>query len=372
MATIIKRETSDGRVVFRVQVRMRGAKSMSATFERITDARKWAAATESAIREGRHFSKAESKRHTVAELLERYEREVLPRKGDWGKGQQIQLVWWSARIGHVLLSDVTGALITEARDALAAVPVLQGKTERPRSAAAVNRYLALLSHAFTIACNDWGWIEYNPVRKVSRLREPRGRVRFLDERERTKLLSECKASRNPALHDVVLLAICTGMRRSEIMNLTWDAVDLHRRMITLEHTKNGERRAVPLVGPALDAMRERAQVRRIDTNLVFPGRRRYAGTLPMDIQNAWKAALERAGIRDFRFHDLRHTAASYLAMSGATLPEIAAILGHKTLNMVQRYAHLSDSHVSAVVERMSAAVFDSKTHSSAEGNVGHE
>ena len=287
-------------------------------------------------------------------------------------GQQIELVWWSARIGHVLLSDVTGALITEARDALAAVPVLQGKTERPRSAAAVNRYLALLSHAFTVACNDWAWTEYNPVRKVSRLREPRGRVRFLDERERTKLLSECKASRNPALHDVVLLAICTGMRRSEIMNLTWDAVDLHRRMITLEHTKNGERRAVPLVGPALDAMRERAQVRRIDTNLVFPGRRRYAGTLPLDIQNAWKAALERAGIGDFRFHDLRHTAASYLAMSGATLPEIAAILGHKTLNMVQRYAHLSDSHVSAVVERMSAAVFDSKTHSSAEGNVGHE
>ena len=360
MATIVKRATASREMVYRVQIRMKGAKSLSNTFHRLTDAKKWAAATESAIREGRHFQTVEGKKHTLRELLDRYERDVLPRKGSWSKVQVGQIAWWRDRLGHVILSDVTPAMITEARDTLASSSYTRGKTEKPRSMAAVNRYLAVLSHAFTVACNDWAWLENNPVRKVSRLREPRGRVRFLDDAEREALLRECRASRNPALHDVVLLAISTGMRRGEIMGLTWDAVDLHRRMITLEHTKNGERRAVPLVGAALDMMRDRARIRRIDTNLVFPGRRRREGTQPLNIQNAWNAAVSRAGLKDFRFHDLRHTAASYLAMNGATLPEIAAILGHKTLNMVQRYAHLSETHVSGVVERMNKAVFDGK------------
>ena len=352
MASITRRKQSNGATAYRAQIRMKGRPSLSATFERLTDAREWCASTEAAIREGRYLSRTEAMRHTVAEMLGRYERDILPRKRAWSKGQRKQLSWWKSRLGNICLADVSAAMIAEARDALAATPVKQGKTEKPRTAAAVNRYMAALSHAFTVACNDWDWIADNPCRKVSRLREPRGRVRFLNDAEREALLRECRASKNTMLHDVVLLAITTGMRRDEILSLTWDAVDFGRRVIVLEHTKNDERRAVPMAGAALDAMRERSRIRRIDTPYVFAGRRRFDGAKPADIQHAWKAALKRAGIDDFRFHDLRHTAASYLAMSGATLPEIAAILGHRTLQMVQRYAHLSESHVLGVVERM--------------------
>jgi integrase len=136
--------------------------------------------------------------------------------------------------------------------------------------------------------------------------------------------------------------------------LTWQTVDLQRGIITLQDTKNGERRTLHLTGIALDLIRQHAKVRRIDSQLVFPN---PTGTRPASIRESWDHAVRRAQLEDFRFHDLRHSAASYLAMNGASLLEIAEILGHKTLSMVKRYTHLSDQHTRSVVERMNRAVF---------------
>jgi integrase len=163
------------------------------------------------------------------------------------------------------------------------------------------------------------------------------------------------AQRVPAATSlVVLIALSTGFRKGEILNLQWPDVDLIQGRITSQETKNGERRTVPLTGPALDQMRQHARVRRRDTQLVFPN---AYGTKPLDIRKAWETALKQATIPDFRFHDLRHSAASYLAMNGASLAEIAEILGHKTLAMVKRYAHLSEAHTAGVVARMNAKIF---------------
>ena len=117
---------------------------------------------------------------------------------------------------------------------------------------------------------------------------------------------------------------------------------------------NGERRALPLGEQPLALLRERAKVRRIDSDWVFPGR--LPGQ-PAQFRHAWETALQTACIEDFRWHDLRHSAASYLAMNGASHQEIAAILGHRTLAMVKRYSHLSESHVAGVVGRMNAKIF---------------
>lgn len=125
--------------------------------------------------------------------------------------------------------------------------------------------------------------------------------------------------------------------------------------MTLRETKNGDMRGVPLTGKALALVKEHARIRRrLDTPLLFPGAN---PAKPVDLRAPWLAALKKASIQDFRFHDLRHSAASYLAMNGASLNEIAAVLGHKTLAMVQRYAHLSESHKAGVVERMNSAIF---------------
>ncbi len=351
MATIERRLSKVSGNTYRAKIRLKGYPIQSASFERLTDARKWVQQTESAIREGRHFKTTESKRHTLAELIDRYIIEVLPTKKS-AKDQAQQLRWWKTEIGSYALADVSPSLLAECRDKLGHEIT---KRSKPRSPASVVRYLAALSHVFTTAVKEWGWMEDNPMRKVTKPKESRGRVRFLSEDERPRLLKACHESRNPYLYSVVVLALSTGMRQAEIMGLTWDDVDLNRGRAILHETKNNERRAVAITGHALELLKELSKVRRIDSNFLFPskGNRRK----PINLRAPWEAALKRAEVEDFRFHDLRHTAASYLAMNGASLAEIAEVLGHKTLEMVKRYAHLSEGHTASVVESMNSKIF---------------
>jgi integrase len=345
MATIRERTNSKGETLYHVQVRLKGYPTQTATFRRLTDAKRWTQRVESDMREGRHFPGTAAKKHTVTDLIDRYRKTILPHKRySTTRNQVKQLDWWQQRIGHLRLSDVTPAILSEVRDELL----------QKRLPATVTRYMAVLSHAFTIATKEWQWVEDSPFRRVSTPKEPRGRVRFLNDEERVRLLDACKASSSPHLHLIVLTALSTGARKGEILNLRWPDIDLNQGRITIHDTKNNERRSVPLAGPALDLMRRYAKVRRIDTGLVFPSSK---GNTPVEIKRAWYTALRQAGIADFKFHDLRHSAASYLAMNGASLAEIAEVLGHRTLSMVKRYAHLSEQHTAGVVARMNAAIF---------------
>ncbi len=351
MANIEKRISKDGKTSYRVKVRLKGFPTQHATFERLTDARKWTQQTEAAIREGRHFKTTEAKRRTIGEMIDRYIKDVLPTKPKTSKHTLLHLNWWKKELGQYSLADISPALIAEKRDQLAA-----GITKRnsQRSPSTVVRYMAALSHAFTITVKEWGWIEDNPMRKVTKPKEPRGRVRFLSDEERTRLLTECKNSESPYLYIAVVLALSTGGRRMEILGLCWQDVDLNRGIITLHETKNGERRVLPLAGHALELMKQHSKVRRINCKFVFPS---HNLKNPVDLRTPFETVLRRAEITDFRWHDLRHSCASYLAMNGASLAEIAEILGHKTLQMVKRYAHLSDAHTSKVVARMNEAIF---------------
>jgi integrase len=352
MATIAKRTDSDGKTHYQVKVRLKGYPQQTATFNRLTDAKKWATQTEAAIRERRHFKTVEAQKHTLADLVERYICDVLPTKPKSEAKQTMQLRWWAEELGAYTLADLTPALIAETRDKLKKRPTRRGS---PTSPATVVRYMAALSHAFTVAVKEWGWIEDNPVLKVTKPKEPRGRVRFLSDEERDGLLRACQESTSRHLYPVVVLALSTGMRAQEILQLTWDRVDLTQGRILLEETKNGERRVVPLTAHALELMHDHAKVRRLDTSLLFPSH--LHPNKAIDLRAPWLKALEKAGIEDFRFHDLRHSAASYLAMNGASLAEIAEVLGHKTLQMVKRYAHLSEAHTAGVVERMNKQIF---------------
>jgi integrase len=351
VATIEQRQTKRGEVRYRALVRLKGCPPQSATFRRLTDARRWVQQTESAIREGRYFRTVEARRHTLAELVDRYVETVLPMRRDTSRRDQLRhLRWWQGRLGVLLLADVSAAVIAEERDRLARGVTVRG---RRRSPATVNRYLTSLSHAFTIAVREWEWLERNPVRRVRKLREPRGRVRFLSESERARLLAACRRSDDGRLFPLVVLALSTGARQGELLRLQWPDVDLERNIAVVHQTKNRERRALPIHGLALQSVRELWSTRNPRSDLVFAGRN-GKGVFP---RKPWERALEAAEISDFRFHDLRHSAASYLAMNGATLTEIAEILGHKTLAMVKRYSHLTEQHTSRVVARMNERVF---------------
>ena len=352
MASIEKRTTDSGDTSYRVKIRLKGYPTQTATFNRLTDAKKWVTVTEAAIKEGRHFKTTEAKKHTLGDLVDRYIKDVLPTKPKQAPAQRPQLERWKAEIGNYALADITPALIVECRDKLLTEPTPRGEQ---RSPATVVRYMAALSHAFTIAVNEWQWLEDSPMRKVKKPKESKGRVRWLDDDERVKLLAACKESSNVWLYPCVILALSSGMRQAELMGLKWQDVNLKDGFLVLHETKNGDRRRVPLSGLALSLLQEHAKVRRLDSQLLFPSNSNPQN--PIDLRKPWLGALKRADIIDFHWHDLRHSTASYLAMNGASLAEIAEILGHKTLQMVKRYAHLSDGHVSSVIESMNAKIF---------------
>jgi integrase len=351
MPTIERRAIGDGTTSYRVRVRLKGAPTASATFARKTDATKWAQSTEAAIREGRYFRSAAAKRCSLDETIDRYLREVLPRKPRNAKLQARQLAWWKAQIGHLFLADVTASVIADAREKLLTEPA---DNDRPRGPATANRYMAAISHVLTIAVREWELLDTNVARKLSKLREPRGRDRFLSEEECSRLLAACRRSSNSDLLSVVLVAISTGMRRNEILSLRYDQIDLSRGLIYLYDTKNGDRRGVPLAGPALELMQERLATKGPADPLVFAGR---TGVTPFDIRKPWARALKDANLQDVRFHDLRHTAASFLAKGGASLPVIGAVLGHKSPAMTKRYSHFANSHLRDVVAAMNERIF---------------
>jgi integrase len=352
MAYIQERKTEDGKTHFRVQIRLRGFPTQTATFERKTDAKLWAQQTESAMRDGRHFKTAEAKKHTLAELVDRYIRDVIPTKPKNAAATTAQLVWWKKQLGHCLLSDLTPAIIAEQRDNLLKGTTFKGSI---RSPATVVRYLAALSHALTVGVKEWGWLEDSPIKKVSKPKEPRGRVRFLDEDERTALLKACKESSSPYLYIVVVIALSCGLRRGELMSLRWENIDLFKGRITLHETKNDERRVVPLRGHALELLKAFAQARHQNIGLLFPSKENPQK--PIDLRFPWEQALKKAGIENYKFHDNRHSCASALLMNQASLPVIAEVLGHKTLSMVKRYSHLSETHTANIVESMNQRIF---------------
>ncbi|KPJ67441.1 MAG: integrase [Coxiella sp. DG_40] len=355
MANIEERKNKDEQITYRAKIRLKGYPAQTATFNRKTDAKKWVQQVESAIREGRYFKTSEAKRHTLSEMIDRFVKNELPKLPKVQKLMTSQLLWWKNQIGHHILSDVTPALIAELRDKL----YKQGtSTKRDIKSATVNRYLTALSIAFSMAVKEWGWLDDTPMRKVKKLKEPKERVRFLEDKERARLLEACKTSANPYLHTLVVLAFSTGARKMELLNIKWKDIDFNRSVITLHETKNEERRILPLTGYALELINKMSRVRRIDTQLLFPSKK--DPNKPINIRDPWVKALKKAEIEDFRFHDLRHSAASYLAMNGASLAEIAEVLGHKTLQMVKRYAHLSEAHTAKVVAKMNEKIFGSR------------
>jgi integrase len=339
-----------GKVSYRVRLRLSGGRQFSSTHARLSDARDWECETLRLAKACALGPSGEAAQRTVGEAIDRY-LELLPNvKLNDERNRRRQLAWWRAELGKLTLAQCTAARIATCRDKLLATPICRpGGTNKSRQPATVVRYLAALSHVLTVATDDWGWLPDNPVRKVRKPRQPRGRLRFLSDNEREALLAACRLSTSPALYPAVVLALTTGMRRGEILGLRWSDVNLADASLRLDTTKNGERRIVPLVGHALEVIRALRATAPQDAEFVFAG---VKSGRPRDIATPWSTAVRRAGLVDFRFHDLRHTTASYLAMRGASLLEVGAVLGHKSAQMTKRYAHLSADHTRRVLSGM--------------------
>ena len=276
------------------------------------------------IVEGRFFETLEEKTRTFDELMERYLTEHAARMSQprhyHGYAKNL-----TAFFGGRTLAEITPKLIVEYKNRRYAAGL------KPAS---INRELATLKKAFNLAVKEWEWCRENPVSRVSMEPEHNKRDRWLRVEEEKHLLQACA----PWLHDLVTVALHTGMRMGEILELTWRAVDFSRRTVTVVRSKNGERRTIPVNQTVLAMLKEKTTLRSLRTELVFCSK----VFTPMEsghLRRSFRLALGKAQIDDFHFHDLRHTFATRLVQAGVDLYKVQRLLGHKSPTMTQRYAH---------------------------------
>lgn len=271
---------------------------------------------------------------TLGDAVERYFAAKVRKKSV--KDDERHLRMFLTAFGSSLpLAEVTSARINAWKsERLAAICP---QTREPYAAASINRPLAALRHMLRLAQEEG---RLTAVPRIRLEKEPQGRLRWLTQEEIARLLAACSKSRNPELQAAVIIALNTGLRRAELLELTWDRVDLSRSVIRLEVTKSGRRREVPINDACYRAL---STLQPKEGGRVFRTR---------TIRTAYENAVEAAKLDDVTFHTLRHTFASWAMMKGATLRELQELLGHSSLTMTMRYAHLSPEHLRSAVSRL--------------------
>ena len=352
MATITKLPRPTG-PVYKARVRRDDAPELSRIFKNRSDAVKWAKARE--VEQDRDESglTTEGQRHTLADAITRYKVEVLPElRPETARKYEGHLAYWGPKLGHLRLSEVAPAKVAAVRDELTAAGKAPGT---------VNRYLATLASVLTAAVRRWHWLPVSPMTQITKPSEGHGGTRFLSEDELGRLLSACRESASRDLYLAVLLSITTGGRQGEILGLRWRDVDLTAGTLLLrvdnETATKGGIRALPIAPQVLTLLQARRDLTRQgkvavlrDDGLIFPSR--VTRSHPINLRAPWETSLKRSGIESFRWHDLRHSAASFLAKGGASLLEIGTVLGHRSANTTKRYAHLTQGHTDALVLTM--------------------
>jgi len=304
------------------QARVRKAnQSITKTFINKVDAERWAKQIEVEMQKGSYTNLVLAERTTFAEIIERYIVEVLPTMRG-GKADFIRLKALARRpIAKLNMVALTPQKIAQHRD----------ERLKEIAPATVIRELSYFSSIITYARKEWGININNPVALVVRPKNPQGRSRILDALETNALFEALRPTgrRSIWMLPLVRLALETAMRRSELLGLRWEHVDLRRRTIFLQLTKNGTSRTVPLSTHAIQILTEIP--RNIDGR-VFPVTHEV-------VSQAFNRARKQAGVKDIRFHDLRHMAITRLAEKLPNLIELSAVSGHKSLSMLKRYYH---------------------------------
>ena len=306
---------------WQARVRRLGQPDETRSFLTHQEAERWARSVESEMDRGSYVSHTEAQRTTLADLIQRYMAEVLPSM----KGAPEDSIRLRAICRRPICKNSIAALTPTK---IAAYRDLRLTEVAPGT---VVRELAYLSSIINHGRREWGIHANNPVALVRKPAQPKGRERVLTSAERLRLLAELQPTgrRNVWMLSVVVLALETGMRRSELLALRWGDINLDRRTATLHMTKNGESRVVPLSTSAVQTLET---MPRSICGAVFP-------ITACALAANFDKAVERAKLPDLHFHDLRHTAITHMATKLPNLIELAAVSGHKSLKMLQRYYH---------------------------------
>lgn len=269
-------------------------------------------------------------RYTWDQAAEKFLRETThKRTHEWDKSM---LRWFQPFLGGMHLADINRALLDDIRDKRSA-GVMPGT---------VNRYMALVRTILRRACNEWEWLDRAP--KVGMMRDRGGRIRSLSRDEYARLLAELPDH----LAEMVRFSVATGLRQANVTRLQWRQISIERRHLWVgaDQHKNGAAHSVPLNKAALDVL-----ARRLGDHPVYVFT--YEGKPVVQVNTkAWRKALQRAAIEDFRWHDLRHTFATWHREAGTPTHELQRLGGWKTQSMVERYAHVAPDGLQLAASRL--------------------
>lgn len=277
-------------------------------------------------------------KHTVKEAIQRFFIEATVKKGTRRTYTSNSRNWLDAGYGDLTLDQIDRHVISD---------FVKIRKEAGVTDTTIRRDIAFLGTVLSM-CISWGWIDTNPVTALSKrfLKESPPRTRFLSRAEFNRLYAVASADLKP----IMVFAVETGMRKEEILSLTVDALDLRRREVHLQETKTNSPRRVPLSDKAIEVIAELlARPNRPQTKYLFC---KTNGTRFLCNKVGFKAACERAGIEDFRFHDLRHTFASWWVQAGGDMYKLSRVLGHKQLQMTARYGHLRTDDLHSEIDRV--------------------
>jgi len=329
MATIQKLINKQG-VSYRVQIRRKGFPNIFKTFTYKKDARLFVLKIEESVATHRAFTS----KMTFNTLVEMYlSNEYLGTKPQM---QRSRLKHWLNHMGDMPINDIDKKDITSGLESLS----------KELSNATINKYKKLVSVVFNYGIRELG-LSDNPTLYIRSLPEKKGRTRYLSDKERERLFKACRDSKWDKLYLLVLMAITTGARRGELLSLRWNSLNIDKQTAYVLTSKNGESKVLPLTESVIKEL-ERFSLN--DGSLIFASE--ITPDRPYIFFKQWNRARNEAELIDFRFHDLRHTTASYLAQNGATLLEIADVLGHKQIEVTKRYAHLCIEHKSSLINRV--------------------
>lgn len=347
MASIQKRKNKDGTSHWRAVIRIKGHPTVCNHFDRKQEAEDWACDIERQIKQGQYGFDQHHQKKTLKELIDHFIRSGTLEHHRSAQDTLRHFEYWKSRLGAYALVHVTSELLGKERQHLSETPTTKGNK---RAAATINRYFASLSTLLTYAAREIKWMSDNPCLSMKKLKENPGRDRTLSNEEINKLLISCRESRSPYLYAVVLIALTTGARQGEILNLEWNHIDFDNKLAHLKETKNGRPRAISLSDAVIEELRDLFAKKNTLKPLVFASKTAFGR---IDIKKSWHEAIKRAGIPHCRMHDMRHTFATMAAAQGASNLELATAMGHRTLEMLQRYTHLDAKLTKRFTNRIS-------------------
>ena len=278
------------------------------------------------INEGKYYEKPIGSNKTFKDLMEKFMQEHAPKQS---KNTQVS---YNTSLNHLspFFSETSLTAITPKM--ISRYQVLRRKEKA--KPASINSERAVLSIAFSLAVKSLEWVEVNPVLKVGKLKENNQRDRWLSQDEERRLLDNSPEW----LKDLIIIALNTGLRQAEQLSLEWQRVDLFRKTILIKETKNGKPKTLPLNRIALNILSQRSKLKSIKNDYVFLDANGNK-IIAIFLRKAFNRVTEKAGINNFRWHDLRHTFATKLAQRGVDLYKISKLLGHTDIKMTQRYSH---------------------------------